>query len=85
MNNITTKTRCETVDMTVSWTDEQGRLNVVRGDLIEELGHPELISDIALIENGRFVRYEMDGRLGVEFAAPKDEVKVYRYIETTEE
>lgn len=85
MNNITTKTRCETVDMTVSWTDEQGRLNVVKGDLIEELGRPELISDIDLIEDGRFVRYELDGRLGVEFARPTDKVRVFRYVETGEE
>jgi hypothetical protein len=78
--------RCETVDLTIPWTDDNGDLNIVKGDLIEEPGVGlALVSDIDLIEEGRFVRYELDGHLGVQFAAPKDQIKVYRYIETTEE
>lgn len=80
-----TETRCETVDLTVPWTDDNGNLNVVKGDLISELGIGlAQVSDVDLIENGRFVRYELDGYLGVQFVGPKDEVTVYRYI-TTEE
>lgn len=81
----TMKTRCETVDQTIPWVNEDGTLNIVEGDLIEELGHPEQILTVDLIEDGRVVRYELVGQLGTEFALPKDEVKVYRYIETTED
>lgn len=79
------KTRCETVDLSISWTDDNGNLQIVEGDLIEEGGRPELIVSVDLVEDGRFVRYEVDGRYGAEFARPKDKVTVHRYIEHTEE
>lgn len=78
--------RCETVDLTLTWTDERGNLNVVKGDLISEIGIGfALISAVDLIEAGAVVRYKLDGQLGVAFADPKDEVTVHRYIETTKE
>lgn len=83
--NEDTKTRCETVDLTIPWTDDNGNLNVAKGDLIKEYSEFEQIASVDLIEDGRVVRYEIDGKHGVDFAAPKDLVKVFRYIETVEE
>lgn len=80
------KTRCETVDQTFTWTDQDGNLNIREGDLISEFGIGfALVSAVDLIEDGRVVRYKLDGQLGAAFADPKDEVTVHRYIETTEE
>lgn len=83
---MSTKPRCETVDLTVPWTDDHGNLNVVKGDLISEFGIGfALISAVDLVEDGRVVRYTLDGQAGVAFADPKDEVTVHRYVEHTEE
>lgn len=79
-----TKTRCEVVDLTIPWTDDNGRLNIVKGDLIKEYSEFEQIASVDLIEDGRIVRYEIEGKHGVDFADPKDLIKVYRYAETTE-
>lgn len=85
MNDATTKTRCETVDLTIPWTDDNVDLQIEPGDLITEPGIGfALVAAVDLIEDGRFVRYELEGHLP-DFAAPKDKVKVHRYIETTEE
>lgn len=80
-----TETRCEAVTLTLPWTDEHGRLNVAEGDLIDDNGRCEQIADVAVLDGGKSVCYELDGDFGVSFALPKDEVTVYRYIETTEE
>lgn len=79
------KPRCETVDLTLTWTDERGNLNVVKGDLIEENGQFEQIDCVHVDawQPAVLVRYEGSHECHVK---PLDGlVKVFRYIEHTEE
>jgi hypothetical protein len=81
----TTKTRCEVLDQIVEWTRPDGTLNIEAGDLILEYGKLQQIACITLVDDGGFVRYELEGVPGPDFAAPTDMVAVRRYIETAEE
>jgi hypothetical protein len=60
MDTVTTKTRCESIDQIVEWTRPDGTLNIEAGDLILEYGKLQQIARIDLVEDGRFVRYELE-------------------------
>lgn len=80
------KTRCETVDQTLTWTDDNGHLNVESGDLIEVNGEFELVDCVGFDPaNDNVVGYSLADRDGIAFVPRDDRVKVFRYIETTEE
>jgi hypothetical protein len=86
MKTPTTKTRCETVDMTVPWTDDNGNLNVGKGDLVTDADKFEIVTEIhwnPAWDMRVAVGYE--GRGSLVFKDPAETVKVHRYIEHTEE
>lgn len=83
-NEDAVKTRCETVDQIVSWTDKDGTLQVEPGDLVLDDGQFKQLGHVAL-EGESLVGYSFDGHHGVDFACRDDLVAVRRYIETGKE
>lgn len=81
-----TKTRCETVDQIVEWTDSTGRLNIAVGDLIVDADQFEEVSEIHYDPGtGLRVAVGFKGRNSLVFKPPAAPVAVRRYIETGEE
>lgn len=82
----TTKTRCETVDQIVSWTDSTGRLNIAVGDLVLDADQFEEVSEI-LYDPAPLLRVAVGfkGRHTKVIKDPAAPVAVRRYIETTED
>lgn len=82
----TTKTRCETVDQIVEWTDKDGTLQIEPGDMILHVREFEVIATISRTPDPRHVRYTLESSPRQNrYARVHDLVAVRRYIETSEE
>ena len=80
-----TGTRCEVVDQIVSWTDSDGRLNIVVGDLVIHDDRFEEVTEIHYDPvQSMHVSVGFEGRNSLVFKDPAAPVAVRRYIETTE-
>lgn len=81
-----TKTRCETVDQILPWTDPAGRLNIEVGDLVLDGGGFKQIGYVELGKGSNLVWYSFVGESDVASFVGADElIGVRRYLETTEE
>lgn len=80
--NTAIKTRCETVDQVVSWTDSTGRLNIAVGDLVINDDEFEEVSEIHYDPATDLrVGVGFEGRNSLVFKDPAAPVAVRRYVE----
>lgn len=86
MSTTTGKTRCETVDLTVPWTDNNGNLQIHEGDLVRIDGRFEQVAKLHWdTEYFLNVVVRFDGHDEFQRRNPAEQVEVFRYIEHTEE